>query len=88
MGPVSFYIGKKNVSRKLFKIIKKRINSSNQYNVLIGYAKAKDTGEKIKSLFEQFPNIFKEVRLIETGGALGVHTGPGAISVALQKIND
>ena len=55
--------------------------------MLIGHAKAKTDGEKIKSLFKNKSDIFKEVRLIEIGGALGVHTGPGAISVALKKIN-
>ena len=54
----------------------------------IGHAQSKNDGGKIKLLFEEFPDIFKDVRLIEIGGALGVHTGPGAISVALQKIND
>ena len=55
--------------------------------MLIGHAQAKNDGEKIKLLFEGYSNIFKEIRLIEIGGALGVHTGPGAISVALKKLN-
>ena len=88
MSPVSFYIGKKNLSNKLFKIINKKIDKSIQYNVLIGHAKALNDGEKIKLLFKSKSDIFKKVRLIELGGALGVHTGPGSISVALQKIDD
>ena len=88
MGPVSFYMGKKNISKKLFNIINKKINTSLKYKVLIGHAQAKDDGEKLKTLFKQSSNSFQEVRLIEIGGALGVHTGPGALSVALQKIND
>ena len=39
------------------------------------------------ALFEKSSNI-KNVRVLEIGGALGVHTGPGALSVAIQKIND
>ena len=87
MGPASFYIGKKNVPKKLFNIVNKKIVPSFKYNVLIGHAQAEDDGGKLKLLFEQSLNI-KKVRVIEIGGALGVHTGPGAISVAIQKIDD
>ena len=61
---------------------------TSKYNVLIGHAKAKDDGEKTKLLFEEKSEVFKNIRLLEIGGALGVHTGPGAISVAIQKIDD
>ena len=47
-----------------------------------------EDGEKTKLLFEEKPDKFKNVSLLEIGGALGVHTGPGAISVAIQKIDD
>ena len=87
MGASSFYFGKKDLPYKLFKIINKKIDKSFQYNILIGHAQAKELGEEIKLLFKENPELFKEIRLIEIGGALGVHTGPGALSVALQKIN-
>ena len=82
------YFGKKNMPKKLFNMINKKINPSFRYNVLIGYAKSKSDGEKTKLLFEKKSDVFKNVRLLEIGGALGVHTGPGAVSVAIQKIDD
>ncbi len=88
MGPAGAYFGKKNVPQKLFKMVNKKINSKCTYNVLIGHAQSEDDGKKTKLLFESKPDIFKKVRLLKIGGALGVHTGPGAISAAIQKIDD
>ncbi|MAV65293.1 MAG: hypothetical protein CMG00_08905 [Candidatus Marinimicrobia bacterium] len=88
MGPCGIYTGKNKIPIKLFKFIKKRISSQSTYNILIGHSQSIEDGKKIKSLFEQSPNIFKKIQLIETGGALGVHTGPGAITVGVQKIDD
>ena len=66
----------------------KKINTSFQYRVIIGHAQSKNDAEKIKLLLNEKPDIFINVTLIEIGGALGVHTGPGALSIALQKIDD
>ena len=88
MKPVSFYFGKDNIAEKLFKIVNKKIDLSFKYDVAIGHAQAKEDSKKIKLLFEKKSDVFKNVRILEIGGALGVHTGPGALSVSVQKIND
>ena len=88
MTPSGFYFGKNTIPEKLFKMINKKIDLSFKYNVLIGYAQAEEDAEKLKTLFKNTSDIFKNVRVLELGGALGVHAGPGAISVGAQKIND
>ncbi len=88
MKPAGFYFGKNNLAKKLFKIINKKMDPSFKYSVLIGHAQAEKDAEKIKILFEENSDIFKNVRILEIGGALGVHTGPGALSASVQKIND
>ena len=88
MKKAGIYFGKKNIPQKLFNMINNKIDSRVKYNVLIGHANSIEDGEKAKSLFEEKSNIFKNIRLLEIGGALGVHTGPGAISVAIQRIDD
>ena len=88
MDRAGIYFGKNNMPKKLFNMINKKIDSSSKYNVLIGHAKSKDDGGKTKLLFEEKSEVFKNIRLLEIGGALGVHTGPGAISVAIQKTDD
>ena len=88
MKPVSFYFGKNNIAEKLFKIVNKKIDLSFKYDVAIGHAQAKEDSKKIKLLFEKKSDVFKNIRILEIGGALGVHTGPGALSVSVQKIND
>ncbi len=86
--PSGVYFGKKNVPEKFFKKILKKIDKTFQYNIAIGHALCESDGKRLKSLFEKQPDLFKEVELIEIGCALGVHTGPGALSIAFQKIND
>ena len=88
LSPSGVYFGKKNMPIKLFKKIIKKIDKTFQYRVIIGHAKSLEEGTKLKSLFEKKGDLFKEVDLLEIGGALGVHAGPGALSVAYQKIND
>ena len=86
--PSDIYFGKKNIPEKIFKKILKKIDQTFKYKIAIGHALCKDDGEKLKSLFKSRPDLFQEVELLEIGGALGVHTGPGSLSVAFQKIND
>ena len=86
--PSGIYFGKKNMPEKFFKKILKKIDRTFQYNIAIGHALCESDGKKLKSLFEKQSDLFKEVELIEIGCALGVHTGPGALSIAFQKIND
>ena len=86
--PSGVYFGKKNMPEKFFKKILKKIEKKFQYSIAIGHALCESDGKKLKSLFEKQPDLFKEVDLIEIGCALGVHTGPGALSIAFQKIND
>ena len=86
--PSGIYFGKKNMPEKFFKKILKKIDRTFQYNIAIGHALCESDGKKLKSLFEKQSDLFKEVQLIEIGCALGVHTGPGALSIAFQKIND
>ena len=88
LSPSGVYFGKKNMPIKLFKKIIKKIDKTFQYRVIIGHAQSLEEGTKLKSLFEKNGDLFKEVDLLEIGGALGVHAGPGALSVAYQKIND
>ena len=88
MTPSGFYFGKANFPEKLFKAVNKKIDLSKKYNVMIGHAQSNDNAEKIKLLFTKYPDTFKQIKIMELGGALGVHAGPGALSIALQKRND
>ena len=88
MTPSGFYFGKANFPEKLFKAVNKKVDLSKKYNVMIGHAQSNDNAEKIKLLFTKYPDTFKQIKIMELGGALGVHAGPGALSIALQKRND
>ena len=58
-----------------------RENAQTLFDTIIHYM-------EIYYLLENNSDIFKNVRILEIGGALGVHTGPGALSASIQKIND
>ena len=68
--------------------IMKGIDKTFQYRIVIGHARCLEEGNRLKSLFEKNVELFQQVDLLEIGGALGVHAGPGALSGAYQKIDD
>jgi len=88
LNPSSIYFGKKNVPKKIYKKIIKNIDKTFQYRIVIGHARSLEEGNQLKALFEKNTELFQQVDLLEIGGALGVHAGPGALSVAYQKIDD
>ena len=86
--PSMIYFGKKNMTIKFFNKVLKKIDRNYKYDIAIGHAKSEEEGSKLVSLFKKHPEIINDIKLHKIGGALGVHTGPGALSIAFQKIND
>ena len=88
LAPSMIYFGKKNMTSKFFNKVLKKIDKKNKYDIAIGHAKSEKEGTKLVKLFKQHPEIINSIKLHKIGGALGVHTGPGALSIAIQKVND
>ena len=60
-------------------------NLSKKYRISIGHANcAEDAHVLMDFITKGFKNI-ESIDLLEIGSALGVHTGPGALLVGIQK---
>lgn len=80
-------IGRKRSIKKLISLTLNFAKNSNKYNVAIIHGNAKREALNIKSeLMPKLPNcnIYTEGQI---SPALGVHTGPGAIGIAIQKLD-
>ncbi|NOZ07534.1 MAG: DegV family EDD domain-containing protein [FCB group bacterium] len=84
--PIGVLPGGRNVHRKLCGFLLKRINTCVPYRAIVGHSNSPELGQRmLTTLKEKLPSL-KEVSLVEIGGGLGVHTGPGAIAVGIQEI--
>ena len=62
--------------------------NSKKYRILIGHANCE---EDAKTLMQYIKKGFKNIQsidMLEIGSALGVHTGPGALLVGIQKYKE
>lgn len=79
-------IGEKRAFNRALNMAIDYIGDTEKYNIGIVHAAAKDQANKIKDeLISKLPdyNILVEGKV---SGALGVHTGPGAIGIVVQKL--
>ena len=79
--------GKTNIASKFAKYISKKIDDNSNYRMIIAHADSKNNSKKLESeLISRFDNIQSNY-LLELGGGLGCHAGPGALVVGLQKLD-
>ena len=82
----SALIGKSNIVAKFTKFLNKKINPNHKYRILIGHANCKDKGQQLENkVLKNFNNIESNY-LVELGGGLGSHSGPGALVIGLEKL--
>ncbi|MAJ43374.1 MAG: hypothetical protein CMF96_01335 [Candidatus Marinimicrobia bacterium] len=77
--------GTKNLESKFARFIRKRLEVSKRYIIQIGHCNNHKGAELLKISIDDFKNIEK-IYNIEMGCALGVHAGPGSISIGIQEI--
>ncbi len=79
--------GKSDIVSKFSKYVLKKIDTNFSYRMLIGHADSQDNGEILQNkIIARLDNI-KSNYLLELGGGLGCHAGPGALVVGLQKLD-
>ena len=77
--------GKSNIVSKFSKYITKKISTDYDYRMLIAHADSQKNGELLQNSIINNCNNIQSNYLLELGGGLGCHAGPGAICVGLQK---
>ena len=80
-------LGTKNLERKFASFIRKRLNKNKKYIVQLGHCNNPEGAELLKIAIADYKNI-EEIYVIEMGCALGVHAGPGSMSIGLQEIQN
>ena len=84
--PRGVFFGKKNRIEKYSKFLDSKMDEDKQYNIMIAHANDRKNGEKLLNLLlDKHTNINKH-DILELGGALGAHTGPGGLAIGIQEI--
>ena len=82
--PGGFVFGGKKTLQRFIRYVTKQLDSSARYRLGVAHANNETAAIEIRDrLLQLNPNI-ADSYLTEMGVALGVHTGPGAIAVAVQ----
>ena len=80
--------GKSNMTNKFSKFLESKINKNIKYRMMIAHANSKKEGIKLeKLLLSSHSENIENSYVVELGGALGAHAGPGALAIGLQEIN-
>jgi len=80
--------GKGHVISKFSRYLDKKISLEKNYRMLIAHANCQGKGEELERvLLGKFPNIISNY-LLELGGGLGSHAGPGALVIGLQQLDE
>ena len=82
-------LGRHRIAERLAAFVAKRIDGSASYRILIGHADNPKGGTTLAAALKQ--RLGQRVVSLEAttlGSALGVHTGPGALVVGLQRAID
>ena len=88
MKPAGIMFGNKNRPKKLARFVMDEHVSSKKYRILVGHANCEEDAQVLmEHLKKGFKNI-ESIDLLEIGSALGVHTGPGALLVGIQKYKE
>ncbi len=78
--------GRHRIAQRLAAFVAKRIDAAASYRVLIGHADNPAGAETLaRSLEQRLANRLATLAITTLGSALGVHTGPGALVVGLQR---
>tara|TARA_Y100000588_G_scaffold139582_1_gene153411 strand:- start:1789 stop:3582 length:1794 start_codon:yes stop_codon:yes gene_type:complete len=86
MGFAGFIRGNASLTKKMYKFIHNKIDSNKMYNVSIGHSNILEDAKKLRGMIEKKYQNLNSIHIVDIGCALGVHTGPGALAIALQPV--
>ena len=56
------------------------------YNISIGHSNILEDAKKLKVMITKKYQNLNSIHIVDIGCALGVHTGPGALAIAIQPV--
>jgi len=85
IAPRGVFFGNKNRIEKYVKFLGSKIKEDRKYHIMIAHANDLQNGEKLLNLvLKKHRNITKHY-LVELGGGLGAHAGPGGLAIGIQE---
>jgi len=85
IAPRGVFFGNKNRIEKYVKFLGSKIKEDRKYHIMIAHANDLQNGEKLLNLvLKKHRNIIKHY-LVELGGGLGAHAGPGGLAIGIQE---
>ena len=77
--------GKKKRVEKFVKFLGSKIKEDRKYHIMIAHANDLQNGEKLLNLLLQKHRNITKHYLVELGGGLGAHAGPGGLAIGIQE---
>jgi DegV family protein with EDD domain len=84
IAPSGLAFGRRNTVAKFAKSLVRKARSKGPLSVAVGHAAYHDGADELEKLLRRDLPQIKRLTKAELGSALGVHTGPGALIVAMQ----
>ncbi len=84
--PSRLFFGRKNLSRKLFKFTKQKINREKKYRLSIVHTERENEAYELATLLKHhFSTQIDQIFVLPCCASLAVHAGPGALGIAIQE---
>ncbi|HLB56272.1 MAG TPA: DegV family protein [Coxiellaceae bacterium] len=84
--PHRLLFGRKNLSDKLFRFTKKRLNLNKKYRFSIVHTDLENEGYQLATLLKHhFSAQIDQIFVMPCCASLAVHAGPGALAIAIQE---
>ena len=78
------FFGRRDIAKGLAKWTATRIDRGQTYNIFVSHAQCPEAARRLVDLLPDLGYQFDRVHITETGAAMGAHTGPGSLILALQ----
>lgn len=84
--PSRLFIGRKNLSQKLFRFTAKKLNPTKKYRLAIVHTDLENEGYQLATLLKHhFSGQIDQIFVLPCCASLAVHAGPGALGIAIQE---
>jgi len=84
IAPAGCVFGRRDNVRKFARTLARRAHRKGPLNVAVGHAMCANDAERLATLLREALPQIERLTMTEIGAALGVHTGPGTLIVAMQ----
>jgi len=78
--------GRAKMAEKFALYLNKKLDVNKKYNIMVAHANCKEKGNDLINAILAANNNIEKHFIVELGGALGAHAGPGALAFGMQEV--